>query len=543
MRLTRTISIPAPGAGLVAWRNLHHSSQLSTANHNTEVPICAETYPAFIGITSTPVVDVASNTMYVVAFSSDDSKLYIHALNLRDKLKDRAGSPVVIDPPQDLKSQAEKAPGYKFALHQRNRPGLLLKDGVVYVAFASFICDNPGPFAGWVLGYSAATLNRMSAWRTPNGGDGGGIWQSGRGLVGSPDGSIYFMTGNGDEQNPPGSLGNSFVKLQGTCSAGLIQKGSFTPKNDLNLSKGDTDLGSSGPILLPGDRLVGGGKQGRVYVLNSTTMKLAQNTLEPDGFEGFAGFVNTYHTNPTKQACTNLTITYNPSDTTTPPFPPRLAPDGGNADKYCRDVNSINNNKPGFRWTDACTYNADCYLPTSCYQFCQGYGPNLHAGFIFWPVSREAGTLYAMPEKDHLRAFQYNLTTHHVAETATHTSAFAAPEGMPGGALAISANGNREGIVWASLPAKDDSTMGVHRGSFVAMDAVDLHEIWRDDCIQYFAKFNPPIIAAGKVALATFADPARLAVPGQNCSATSGNPANPTDVGSAWLIVYGLNPQ
>jgi hypothetical protein len=540
-----------PNSGLIFSRKLHSSSPLSPTKSNSDVPVCGETYPPYIGITSTPVIDPASNTMYVVAFSSDDTKVYLHALDLRDGLKDRTGSPVAIEPPTNLKSLEERT--YTFALHQRNRPGLLLQDGVVYVAFASFICDNPTPFAGWVLGYSAASLAAMSAWRTPNaekGAQGAGIWQSGRGLVGSPDGSIYFMTGNGNENNPPGSLTNSFVKLQGTCSAGLIQKGSFTPQNDLNLSKGDTDLGSSGPILVPGDRLIGGGKQGRVYVLNATTMKLAQNVMEADGFEGFAGFTNTYHNNPAKQACTNLTITYY----TGAIAHTRVAPDGGNADKYCRDVNSIQNGKPGFGWTDACQYamasapGSGCYLPTSCYQFCQGYGPNIHAGFVFWPLSQESGLLYALPEKDHLREFEYNPTTGHVVENASQISSFAVPDGMPGGAVALSANGNRDGIVWASMPAQEDATMGVHRGSFVAVDAHDLHELWRDDCIQYFAKFNPPIIAGGKVVLATFADPARQAVPGQNCNADPpaigggdlGAIVPPPGDGSAWLIVYGL---
>jgi hypothetical protein len=230
-------------AGPIFARKLHNSSALSPKNSNSVVPVCAETYPPYIGVTATPVINAAQNTMYVVAFSSDDQRQYLHALDLSDNLKDKV-APVVIEPPANMITPEEKSKNYRFGIYQRNRPGLLLLNGIVYIGFASFICDNPEPYAGWVFGYSE-DLRRVSIWRTPQKVNGGGIWQSGRGLVGSPDGSIFFMTGNNGE-NSLGKLGNSFVKLRASCGADLQQQGAFEPANSLILSKGDTDLGSSG---------------------------------------------------------------------------------------------------------------------------------------------------------------------------------------------------------------------------------------------------------------------------------------------------------
>src|SRR6267378_521196 len=218
-----------PNAGLVLSRQLHKSSPLSTDpdRHNSAVSGCPETYPPYIGVTSTPVIDAAQNTMYVVSFSSDDGHHYLHALDLSDNLRDKGVPPAMIEPPDSLITPEENNADYRFGIYQRNRPGLLLLNGVIYVAFGSFICDHPEPFVGWVFGYSK-DLRQLSVWRTPKNVIGGGIWQSGRGLVGSPDGGIYFMTGNDSGGNlSRGTLGNSFVKLGASCGADLKQEGAF----------------------------------------------------------------------------------------------------------------------------------------------------------------------------------------------------------------------------------------------------------------------------------------------------------------------------
>ena len=46
------------------------------------------------------------------------------------------------------------------------------------------------------MGYRASDLTQVAVFNTSTAASAAGIWQSGAGLVGAPDGSIYFMTGN-----------------------------------------------------------------------------------------------------------------------------------------------------------------------------------------------------------------------------------------------------------------------------------------------------------------------------------------------------------
>jgi hypothetical protein len=338
---------------------------------------------------------------------------------------------------------------------------------------------------------------------------------------------------------PDSRLANSFVKLRPSGPNGLELVGSFSPRNSSQLSAGDSDLGSSAPILLPGDRLVGGGKQGRVYVIDAATMLSLQDAdhtkPDDDGFEGFQAFKNTYHADRGQNSCTSALNHNDPEN-------------------YCRQLFPRNLLNP----TD-CAVTAGCYLPTSCYQHCQTYGPNIHAGFVYWQPDLEWGLIYASPERDHVKAFRYDVLTRKIEERPFAISQpftgsdftvhdGIAPDGMPGGALSISANGNQNGILWVSIPSRTDATWGVHRGSLVALDARDLHHLWDDQCISYFAKFNPPTVVDGRVYLATFADPVEHSKdarpPGEeNCKLDDPSVLSDftkTFAGFAWIIEYGL---
>jgi hypothetical protein len=454
---------PNPANGLVWQINL--CASLSTG-------VCGETWSHLVGITSTPVIDPNSGTMYVVARCSDpnhgpnDGAIFIHALNVAD------GSDRV--KPVQIQATDPKNSSVKFNFHcQRNRPGLLLSKSVVYAAFATFSCDagcSPSePYHGWVLGYRASDLKQVAVFDTsPNAGE-VGIWQTGKGLVGADNGSIFFQTGNGPTSEP---LQDSFVKLMPDSSpAGLALAGSFTPNNATTLSNGDTDLGSGGPMLLPHNHLIGGGKQGRYYVLDTGSMSLSQDSaLDPLGFNGFQAFINTYHNDNTKPAC----------------------PAAGGA-AGCNT---------GFA-------GGACYVDPKQYGNGELCGPNIHGGPIFWQADPAFGYVYEMPEKDFLKGFKYDFTTHKVTETPvlTATGSLAKPptDGMPGGFSSVSSNKMKDGVVWTSMPFGDGQWNPVP-GRLAAFEATTLKQLWSDEDNVLFAKSVPPTIADGKVFRATAAN-------------------------------------
>ena len=231
-----------------------------------------------VGITGTPVIDPVSQTIYLVALSKDSAKNVIqrlHAIDITTGLE-RPGSPLIIS------ASITGAAGYDnsggtilFApKFQKQRPALLLLNGVIYISWAGFL--DTDFYHGWLIGYNAATLSQVSVYNdTPDGGR-GGIWMSGGGPAADSQGNIYLLTGNGDfNGNTTGgrNLGDTFLKLGTT--GGISVADWFTPHDQNNMAINDLDLGGGGAVILldqttgPLQHLVlGGSKGGMVYVVN-----------------------------------------------------------------------------------------------------------------------------------------------------------------------------------------------------------------------------------------------------------------------------------
>ena len=220
-----------------------------------------------IGITSTPVIDPATGMLYVVAASKEGGRatFRIHALDLSSG-RDRV-PPVVLGgsvPGTGLGSDGGRQ---TFDAHrQLQRAGLLLVGGVVYVAFASY-CDR-APAGGWILGYRATDLRQAVVYDDTPDGFLGGIWESGTGLSADDAGNLYVVPGNGtfdlDRGGP--DAGNSLVELR-PANGGLALVDYFAPFNQTCLNRHDQELGSSGPLLLPGHgEVLLSGKEGRIYL-------------------------------------------------------------------------------------------------------------------------------------------------------------------------------------------------------------------------------------------------------------------------------------
>lgn len=256
-----------------------NGAQLWHVNFGTPVPSTdiASTYKDLtpvIGITGTPVIDPVSSTIYLVGKTKDTStNTYhqsLHALDITSGAE-RPGSPAEIAASVPGTGSGSTGGSLAFQpLYQLNRPGLLLLNGVVYIAFGSH--GDIGPYHGWVLAYDASTLAQIAAFNTTPNGSEGAIWQGGQGLVADAD-NIYFMTGNGSfDVNTGGTdYGDSVIKL--STSTGLSVSDYFTPDNQNSLNQSDADLGSGGPILLPGTTsIVGGGKDGILRLINTAGM-------------------------------------------------------------------------------------------------------------------------------------------------------------------------------------------------------------------------------------------------------------------------------
>ncbi len=166
-----------------------------------------------VGITGTPVIDPSTGTLYVAAITKEPIPqncpcAYRHRLHALDIYTgaEKFGGPVVIA------SSAGVLPQFDTT-HQLQRPGLLLSDGVVYVAFGSY--GDWQPYHGWIFGYDAKTLGQVSFFNTTPTGYEGAIWQAGQGLSADEAGYVYAVTSNGDYDLEIGgaNYGDSMIKL------------------------------------------------------------------------------------------------------------------------------------------------------------------------------------------------------------------------------------------------------------------------------------------------------------------------------------------
>jgi hypothetical protein len=243
------------------------------------------------GIESTPVIDRTTNTLYVVARTKENGAYIqrLHALDITTGAS-RAGSGVKIT--ASVSSTASDAVGgvltFDGKMHNQ-RPALALTNGVVLVAWAGH--EDKPPYHGWIMGFDASTLARVGALAAVPDGNGGGIWQGGRAPTIDGNGNAYFATGNG-KWDGTRNFGDSLLKFS-VSRTGLTRLDYFTPGNEQILSQNDDDLSGSGFTLLPGNLLLGGGKEGVLYLLNANNLgrKVANDTQIPQRIQVNGGHV------------------------------------------------------------------------------------------------------------------------------------------------------------------------------------------------------------------------------------------------------------
>jgi len=227
------------------------------------------------GVVGTPVIDPTTNTMYLVAKTLLNTTVrhHLHALDITTG-NEQPGSPVLIT----ATSTSNKGHVTVFnSLHQKNRPGLLLLNGVLYLGFGSNSCNDNN--SGWVLSYDPASLAPLAVFNTSPDYGLNSIWQSGNGLAADEAGNIFVTTSeagaNGfDVPNGGQTYCNSVVEL----APNLTIFSYFTPWSVAFLNTHDLDVSSAGALVLPDQdgpfprELIAGGKQGVVYVLDRDNM-------------------------------------------------------------------------------------------------------------------------------------------------------------------------------------------------------------------------------------------------------------------------------
>lgn len=239
-----------------------------------------------IGITGTPVIDPQTKTLYVAAKSYENgaSSFHLHALDITSG-NEKPGSPVLISTKVAGDGGGSHGGVVAFdASSQLQRPGLRIVRGQVVVAFGS-LCDR-GSFHGWLFTYDKSTLAQTGVFLTTPDGHHGGIWQAGAAPAVDPAGNIYVISGDGefDPNAPRANFGDSIMKLQSNRSGRLAPSDYFAPSDQNEMDVENSDLGSSGPMVLPDQLgphshlLFGAAKNGTIYLLDCDDMGHFQST-------------------------------------------------------------------------------------------------------------------------------------------------------------------------------------------------------------------------------------------------------------------------
>jgi hypothetical protein len=234
-----------------------------------ETPMTGAVIKPYQGITSTPVIDPTTNTLYVVSAqtSSSGSTFRLNALDITTGAQ-KFGGPVTINASVLATNSDSKNGVQTLTTSCIQRSALLVANNSVYMGFGS--CHS-----GWLLAYDAATLAQTGVWNaSPNlNGEGtyasaGGVWMGSGGPVADSSGNIYITTGNGPWDGKT-AFADSVLKFSPT----LKLEDYFTPDDFQYMDCADGDLAAGGLMMLPGTgELIAGGKGGKLYLVNSSNL-------------------------------------------------------------------------------------------------------------------------------------------------------------------------------------------------------------------------------------------------------------------------------
>jgi len=405
-----------------------------------------------------PVIDPVSNTLYIIFKNFEGNWVFrLFAVDIRTGKEIANSGQIVTATVAGTGKSSVNGQLTMSTSNQKNRPALLLANGMVYAAFGGSVneYDPTISWNGWVFAFNAKTLAHVYTLCIAPNTNGGGIWQAANGLAADSSGNIYSSGGNGNgfggqwsfDANTGGvDYGTSILKM-GLIPATTSRNGSpvnngqrldvldyFTPYNYQYVETNDQDLGCSGPLLIPGTNyLATGDKQHHMYIVNTANMGKWNSTSNSQIVRDFVA-----------------------------------------------------------------------------------WGGHLHGGLTYYNSPNFGPLLYGWSEEDYLKAYRLAdlLNPNITPAPITQTTYYDRP-GMPGGFTSLSANGAQPntGIIWANVPYLGDANLYTVPGIIRAFSAVDLtNELWnsrmllsRDD-IGLYSKYSFPTIANGKVYVASFSN-------------------------------------
>jgi hypothetical protein len=437
-----------------------------------ETPMTDGPIQPFQGITSTPVIDTTSNTLYVVSTqaqtAASTSTFRLNALDITTG-KQKFGGPITIQASVPG-TNSDSPTGFDILKTSCvQRAALLLANATVYIGFG-------GCHSGWLLAYGAQSLAQTGVFNaSPNlNGEGnyasaGGVWMGGGGPAADANGNIYITTGNGPWDGVT-AWGDSVLKFpnDGTLGTPATQGASgvptdyFTPDVYRYMNCNDADLASGGLLLIPGStQALAAGKTGELYLVNTTNLGHEQAN-DAGATQTVPGVLKDQGFDPYSQSCTDV-----------PGYP--------GAATWTAYVNSYE------------------FFSTASY-----FNGSVYVGITPTATTIPVGIVQ----------FQYSATTF---LTPSLVSSPPMQRGSNGTTTFISANGTADGVLWIvdhGDPIQNQNPVATAptTATLRAYDPNNLtNELYNSginagDAPGYGIKFTSPIVANGKVYIGTAHD-------------------------------------
>src|SRR5581483_2551232 len=195
-----------------------------------------------LGVLSTPVIDLSTNTLYAVACTLENSTMVyrLHALDITNG---------AARPASGVRITGSYGGSIFDGRYQTQRVSLALSGSNIIFGFGAVELEYAGGYVGWVMAYDKGTLAQTGVFATVTTGNrGGGVWQSGRPPVVDSAGFVYVFVGNayGNGYDGVQDFSESVLKLDPSNALALVDW--FTPGNWATLDTNDLDLTSSGPL-------------------------------------------------------------------------------------------------------------------------------------------------------------------------------------------------------------------------------------------------------------------------------------------------------